>query len=709
MKLSHSAPSQDSLPSRSDTLLNPHQHLVITRERRRIGPHLLLATCALVLVSAGAATVILLWLTVIHGIPETPGESTITSAFKVGAFLTSEGTKMNDDGTVTGKLVGLTMTTITTQLVALSSPFLVAMMAYCVAGVWLEEQQHPIDGGSNLPTPLQYGLLMKLSSTAGVMSLYETGKYFLFRRTKTREALPFLLTTAFISVFTIYGLTHLLTLADLWLHLTSATVLHNTTTPFSPVSLDYRFGVTVNETLCIPDRTYVTPCLVEHDGWAATFPYVAKNGMLISSNASSTSPSDVAPDSPIQSSLSVITLKDAEDLAVIVPTSVDPSISWSAPTFGIRSSCLSMTQSCTHITDVPGKAGGYMVSYNCSGAGYPYIPYDRTYWIRNFNFENPNTTGRVGAMLDDTVVQGALWQYYSRGHSLPENPQSIQIEMAWPLSITVPTSRNRSDVVYDPTFLANAFVVCDVEFFNLTVKHAGNRRFEVVGEMERSSRNFTAVMWEPLISQMVNLQLHANLQARALLERSDDNFIVAMNQELSRLSLGMFAGATISAPATDFYVTSSTLVGRYPIGPVVAYAFLLYLYSLIVLGIFFWASTLETALVKAHDGSTVPSLALAQNALTDPLVLVGMVFPGSLSGVKGSVSTDTADMFGERSRMGDGLRKRNRRGLPLGLSDSELGIGEDSRSIPRLTLGVVKEGEKAGMIFGVNELRDGVY
>ena len=98
--------------SNSNTLLPPPQ-LVVTREQRRIGTHLLLATCALVLVSAGAATVILMWITVIRGIPAIPGQDVFVSALKHGAFLTSEDSKVGEGGTVDGKLVALTMTTIT--------------------------------------------------------------------------------------------------------------------------------------------------------------------------------------------------------------------------------------------------------------------------------------------------------------------------------------------------------------------------------------------------------------------------------------------------------------------------------------------------------------------------------------------------------------------------------------------------------------------
>ncbi|TFK65028.1 hypothetical protein BDN72DRAFT_901056 [Pluteus cervinus] len=707
--------------SRSATLLRPPQHLVVTREQRRIGTHLLLATSALILISAGAATVILMWLTVLRGIPATPGEAAIISALKTGAFLTTEGTKMNDDGTVNGKLVALTMTTVTSQLVAISSPFLVAMMAYCVAGAWLDEQQHPNDGGTNLPTPLQYGLLVKLSSTAGIMALYDTGKYFLSRGKKKREALPSLLTVAFVSVILIYGLTHVITITDLWLHLTSATILHNSTVPFSPISLDvdpngndFRFGVAFNDSLCNTEGPGIptTVCLTEFRGWAASFPYVATAGMLISSNTSSTSSLDAISGISSQHPLSVITLSDEQDLAVLVPSSVNPSIMWSAPTFGIRSTCSSITQSCTIAQPSPNNPSTMLISFNCTDAGYPYVPYDRDSW-KTHNLGSANTTGRVGAMLDGTVVQGALSPYYSNGGALPENPQSIQIEMDWPTSISIPFTES-SDVTYEPGLDAKAFMDCQMEFFNLTVRHVGGGKFEVEGEMENTTRNFTAVMWEPLISQLVNLQLHANLQARALSAGSDDDFIAALNQELSRLSLAMFGGATISAPASDFLITHSILVGRYPVTPVLVYALLLYIYSMIVLGICFWASSLETPLVKARDGTMVPSLALAQNALTDPLVLVGMAFPKSLKGVRGSVSKETMDMFGEGSRRshGDGSGSQSRDSqsersavdLELGDRDSE----DASPSIPRLRLGVVREGDKAGMMFGVNESGDAV-
>ena len=87
--------------------------LTISAERKRIGKRLIIPTLILVLASAGLATFLLLWITVIHGVPAIPEKSLSSGILQSGAFLVEEGSGRNKDGTVTARLLVLTISTIT--------------------------------------------------------------------------------------------------------------------------------------------------------------------------------------------------------------------------------------------------------------------------------------------------------------------------------------------------------------------------------------------------------------------------------------------------------------------------------------------------------------------------------------------------------------------------------------------------------------------
>lgn len=105
--------------------------------------------------------------------------------------------------------------------------------------------------------------------------------------------------------------------------------------------------------------------------------------------------------------------------------------------------------------------------------------------------------------------------------------------------------------------------------------------------------------------------------------------MAAMNQEMSRLSLGVFAGALLNAPTTSLFQSKQTLVGKYPLAPALIYILFLLIYAVLSFAVFIWAFLLRSPLVQAPDGSTVTSLELTQQHLTDPLSLVAAAFPES--------------------------------------------------------------------------------
>ncbi|TFK68968.1 hypothetical protein BDN72DRAFT_841168 [Pluteus cervinus] len=691
------------------------QLLTVTRDHKRMGWHLLLTTLTIVTLSAGLGILLLLWVFCLHEVKEADGMSAIESVRRTGAFFVNEGTVVDGGGVERARLRVLTFSSVTTQIVAATVPVLVMMTAYCTAGAWLAQQERPSEEGENLPTPAQLGLLVKLSSTAGVVAMYETVQYLFIRRLrKGRESAPSLFHVAFLTVVVIYLVTHLISAADLWLHVTSYAVVWDTTiVPIDAFSLVsnanssfsypyYPLGIKFNDTLCT-NSSASAPCLMDDVFWASSAPSVAASGYLMAANSTffGLFPDDKPnPRYP----LSVITLHDQGDLAVIVPTSgsTNDSWTWTGSTYGIKASCNSLTQGC-------GSSGS-----DCAEAGYPDMP--------SSNFTSGKTSAEITFELNGTVssdIQG----YYRNHSALLDNPHEIQVSLSWedlvsgfqasftngPYSTNQVTSQAQSaDHFILPTrslddpagFLMNgtdnrtlAFAACQMEYFNLTIKHDIGGTYSVVnGTMEPSSKSFAAIMSGPLLMGMANERLQANLQARVVAIHNGTGTLAALNQELGRLSLALFAGSVITQPPVSLHVTNSSLISRYGALPVLTYASLLFLYSTIVLAIFVWASTIKSPVVKAGDGKTTTSLKLAQSLLTDPLVLVGRAIPQSLHGVQADVGSGLdapIDMFGEVAEKGGDL------------------VGNEKASVrrraPRLALGVVEDGPKAGMIFGVHE------
>ncbi|KAJ6608828.1 hypothetical protein B0H10DRAFT_1955054 [Mycena sp. CBHHK59/15] len=160
------------------------------------------------LLSAGFATCLFLYLAVPRG-SDAP-------SFYSGFYV--------DETTGDGaRLRGLTGSTVITNIVWLGCPVLISMIAYCVAGSWLSHQQHPRSERPNLPTPLQYGLLVKMLSAPSLGgSVYQSGSYLLNR--KKRVAVPPLFTTAFLLTTGVLTITYLISIADIWLHAASSVV-----------------------------------------------------------------------------------------------------------------------------------------------------------------------------------------------------------------------------------------------------------------------------------------------------------------------------------------------------------------------------------------------------------------------------------------------------------------------------------------------------
>ncbi|CCO36241.1 hypothetical protein BN14_10372 [Rhizoctonia solani AG-1 IB] len=101
-----------------------------------------------------------------------------------------------------------------------------------------------------------------------------------------------------------------------------------------------------------------------------------------------------------------------------------------------------------------------------------------------------------------------------------------------------------------------------------------------------SSDHSTTIIAAPYAWQLVTDHLTMNIRSRAMSAKSTQQVMAALNQELSRLALGYVSGALIFAPASNARVIVPTILGRYPIAPLLVFVLLLFIYGLIGIVIF---------------------------------------------------------------------------------------------------------------------------
>ncbi|CAL1714890.1 unnamed protein product [Somion occarium] len=306
----------------------------IQGRRQRLSLTLIFPTILVVIGTAGVATLFLLCL-LLH-------KTQANDVWRDRAFIVDEGTKL-EGGRAAARLLGLTISSAASEIVSITTPILIGLYAFRVARDWLSlSRKDALEDDRYLPTPLQYGLLVGLLGGAGLGALMQAGSY-LTRGRRRRVQTSSMLIQSFLVTLTIYILTHAISGVDLWLHALTTTVLLPTKTP---VETPFKFSIGQDTCPPYPDPWYeaIHPCLMMEGGWGQGVSSLTP-GMLVASNSSE--------------NVQIITLAEADDLAVLVKPNVQQSVAFRATTFGARASCQSVNALCVH--------GEELAPQNCTG------------------------------------------------------------------------------------------------------------------------------------------------------------------------------------------------------------------------------------------------------------------------------------------------------------------------------------------------------
>ncbi|KAG8992511.1 hypothetical protein FRB90_000993, partial [Tulasnella sp. 427] len=545
----------------------------------------------ILLVTLGLVALIVGWLLACQYVPA-QGGSGFGPAFRNGSFVLYEGRRKSD---VAGRKGGthlrvLTWSSWASHIISDTGSVLMTLVAYRVASQWL---QHSHSNLLQTPTPLQYGLLVRLMGSSSPIAL---GRALSYAATpKRRPRLPRLFKEALFFAVTAWILSKAMLGVDTWLHYVSEAVPFALQVPRrsegdrgpTPLSQGY-------------------PCLAEFEGWALSYPEMMQKGFTALSNQSST--------------FQFVTLKDAQDTAIIVPQE-SGDYTYRASTFGIQTACTSLNYQCIQTDGV---------TMNCAGAGYPLLPHRVGEQLDNA--DDKSISSSVFGIADSTLGGTQKGAADLPSHGRTSNPASLGIQLRWDSGLISPENN-----VFVPEDVGSAvdtmpipkvtlYAGCQVTFLNVTVDHDGGSDTWAIVNSTPSSDDFTSILWLPLLYQFITAKLASNVENNARTE-GRDNVMAALNQNIGRLALAATSGYFESIEAEDVKLSiNDALLAVYP--------------TLVV----------PAGMSSKGEEEERSMVTLAQAWLVDPLPLVALAFPGEdgKDSVR-SVATSTNEMVPDTS------------------------------------------------------------
>ncbi|QRV97167.1 hypothetical protein RhiJN_25186 [Ceratobasidium sp. AG-Ba] len=605
---------------------NPARLAISPPVHRSLSYSAVLPTLAVFILTTGLGVGVLLWLFLKRKIPA-------LQAFQDGYLLVDEGTTRSNGDIESATLRALTATSFIAHIISATSPILMSLIAYRIAYLWITERMNRADDSNAGLTPLQYGLMIQVLSASSIMSLYDATKY-LFQKSR-RVKVPVYFTTAVTMGLGVYFITHLIGIADLWLHATTTAVLYNmTTTPTDPelFQTSLQFNQSLCTTLDFPPASHT--CMSSQDGWGNT--ELIRAGLAMVSNSSV--------------DRVTITLAESNDLAVTVPLSFDRLSRFQSRTFGMRARCESLKSKC--------QPSSYAYSANCSNIGVTAIPTSGNLARNAVLVSPPHQFNGSQLSNDGSIIFGI-------SECCTSNPVQSILQLRW--SSPEDTNRIFPNNVVDiyPIPSISIYASCSIEVLNVTLRYDGARSDQfwslVPEETILSEPAFATALISPYSWQLVNDWLATNVRSRALFADTDEKALAALNQELGRLALGYVSGAFILVPGMDVEIIIPSILGRYPLAPIFVFVGLLLVYGFIALAVFIicFGATAPQIHVPAElrtgsQSKEVSELELARTRLLSPLPIIAQHFseyafvsPGPDEPDSLSVRTSAVEMFSE--------------------------------------------------------------
>ncbi|SJL08696.1 uncharacterized protein ARMOST_12065 [Armillaria ostoyae] len=595
--------------------------------RRRISIAVIIPGILIFIASAGLASALLVWL------QSRRVESHISreDPYFVNAIVAIEGTRAPhrlDDGSLESDttMYGLAMSALSAQLVALTVPFLLGLLGYRLASMWIlaQEKEHI----ESMPTAAQYGLLVKLCGSANLSSAYETVRY-LKRGHERRSQAPSSLIFAFTILVLAIVLNHLLSAADLWLHTTASTFIHTSMTEIDAESMPV-VGTKINLTAC-PGPTldwpynvsyYYRNCAYE-TYWSPLFNDggTVAEGLAVVGNSSSTSRSVMV-----------------DDMAVLVPSTMPDNVaSLTFNSFGLAAHCQPVVD----------------CSYMLSGGFTCPSQFNAPYGI---NFSAADVSASRIDMFNLTT--NALPPPPYSGYPLDSvlNPYGSRVALQWSIGdggAMLPVDPPPGWYVVDEESFYGYLATCNMTAYNVSLSYStldGNNTYAFADRLP-SNFNTTSALFAALdLAYQTNLVDYLISTLRTSSTFSTEAFNTVLSRNMSYAAMGLASPLFERDVSTGCKAIVLRSASRYPLAPLSAVLAILYTYALLALVITAASVMLSSReIVVTKNGGKehrVTAIELVQLRLTNPLASIAERFSDPAR-PELLLETSAVDMFHE--------------------------------------------------------------
>ncbi|KAK0213718.1 hypothetical protein IW262DRAFT_1467069 [Armillaria fumosa] len=471
------------------------------------------------------------------------------------ALVAIEGTtalRKLDDGSLESEptTYGLAMSAISAQVVSLTVPFLLGLLGYRLASMWILAQEKEHTG--SMPTAAQYGLLVKLCGSANIFSAYETVRY-LKRGREQRSKAPSGLTFAFVVLVLAILLNHLLSAADLWLHTTTSTFIHTSMIPIGAESL-LDTGTKINLTAC-PGPTLVPgSCARNYDSET-----IAERLSVIGNSSS------------ISSSIMV------DDMALLVPSTMPYNVdNLTFSSFGLVAHCQPMVD-CWADNILYGDSGSSVL--HCPSFNSPY-----------YCNSTRNCSSEIGMfnLTDNVLPNTSVIPSYPLYSIL--NPYGVHLNAYWSKDEVVFLTGDLPGW-YDLSYasLYGYVSTCNMAAYNVSLSYStldGSNGYAFVSPPILSDFNTTSALFTAFPpGYQTNLVDYLIYTIKTSFTLSTEAFNTVLSRNMSYAAMGIASSHFERDVSTGGNTIALRSASTYPLAPLGAVLAILYTYAFLALAI----------------------------------------------------------------------------------------------------------------------------
>ncbi|KAG8932300.1 hypothetical protein FRC00_000074, partial [Tulasnella sp. 408] len=496
----------------------------------------------------------------------------------------------------------LTISQLVTTVVSKSVPIVIAVHAYQLAAQWLKSSDRRTGGR---PSPLQFGLLVSVLQGSNIIAWLKV-RWHLLRGLKGSKRQVIKPSPILTRAVTVLGLllivSNVVAGFDTWLHLSSKVVTITQTRSYSS-STTPMYGRQLNETQCEEydpfDSTSGPTCGMEGsapDAFALSMP----EGTQTLTNTSAKN---------------MVVLTEDGTQSIIVPPSIEADVAYEATTFGVGSTCMSLTSDCL-------KPVVYD-TYTAFGDNFwPFIDCTGVYPLANI------TLG-YGYSTMDALPFGLVDP--NSGSFGPFDASTYEVVTRNPLNLAAVVNsfgyshRGGDDYFVNNTgfFKHDRTGAWNVLYCNSTVNDVNYRYKPALNGVGGSYQIISSTMSSSRMSYLVAIGTHMGVMRKILPSRIEGaglrggSYTITFAQELSRELIGLTAAMYEPIPVTAIKRTSVVLGSRIQLVPLALYlaAVVIYAFMTLVIGI--------TALIEAH---CVNFVSLARLRIISSLPIVHALF-----------------------------------------------------------------------------------